>query len=49
MDMNLGKLLETQRGQEAWRAAVHLVTKSRTRQSDNRTEQGAYLNKIKWS
>ena len=30
MDMNLGKLLEMVRDWEAWRAAVHGVTKSRT-------------------
>ena len=30
MDMNLGKLRETVRDREAWRAAVHLVTKSWT-------------------
>ena len=30
MDMNLGKLQEMVRDREAWRAAVHGVTKSRT-------------------
>ena len=34
MDMNLGKLGEMVRDREAWRAAVHEVTKSRTRLSD---------------
>ena len=29
-DMNLGKLWETVRVREAWRAAVHGVTKSQT-------------------
>ena len=29
-DMNLGKLQEMVRDREAWRAAVHGVTKSRT-------------------
>ena len=33
-DMNLGKLWETVRDREAWRAAVHGVTKSRTLLSD---------------
>ena len=30
IDMNLGKLQEMVRGREAWSAAVHWVTKSRT-------------------
>ena len=30
MDMNLGKLRELVRDREAWRAAIHGVTKSRT-------------------
>ena len=34
MDMNLGKLREMVRDTEAWRSAVHGVTKSRTRLSD---------------
>ena len=34
MAMNLGKLQEMVRDSEAWRAAVHGVTKSRTRLSD---------------
>ena len=34
MDMNLGKLREMVRDREAWRTAVHGVTKSRTRLSD---------------
>ena len=31
MDMNLGKLWEMVRDREAWRAAVHGVTKRKTR------------------
>ena len=34
MDMNLGQLWEVVRDREAWRAAVHGVTKSWTRLSD---------------
>ena len=34
MDMNLGKLQEMVRDREPWRAAVHGVTKSRTRLGD---------------
>ena len=35
MDMGLGELLELVMGSEAWRAAVHGVSKSRTRLSDS--------------
>ena len=34
MDMGLGELWESVMNAEAWRAAVHEVTKSRTRLSD---------------
>ena len=34
MDMNVGKLWEMVRDREAWRAAVHGVTKCRTRLGD---------------
>ena len=34
IDMNLGKLCEMVRYREAWRAAVHGITKSRTQPRD---------------
>ena len=37
MDMNLSKLWEIVKNREAWRAAVHEVTESRTRLSDGTT------------
>ena len=34
MDMSLGKLRELVKDEEAWRAAIHRVTKSQTQLSD---------------
>ena len=34
MDMGLGGLQELEMNRKAWRAAVHVVAKSRTQQSD---------------
>ena len=44
MDMSLSKLQEMVEDREAWRAAVHVVAKSRT-QLNNRTTAaaGAYV------
>ena len=37
MDMGLGELQDIVKDREAWRAAVHGVTKSQTRLSDSTT------------
>ena len=39
MDMSLSKLWEIVKDREAWRAAVHGVTKSQTRLNDNKSIQ----------
>ena len=39
MDMNLGKLQDTVREREAWRAAVHGVRKSQTQLGDPEQQQ----------
>ena len=50
MDMSLGKLRKIARDREAWRAAVHGVTKCRTRPSDWTTtsETTCYLSFSVW-
>ena len=49
MDMSLGKLQKIVKDREAWRAAVHGVTKSQTRPSDWTTsETTCYLSFSVW-
>ena len=47
MDMNLSKLQETLKDREAWHAAVHEVTKSRTRLSDRTATINKNVSRIK--
>ena len=42
MDLNLGKFQEMVRDREAWRAAVHGITKSQTRLGDCATTTRAF-------
>ena len=48
IDMNLNKLQETVKDREAWRAAVHGVTKSWTQLSDWTITQGTLLSTLQW-
>ena len=43
IDLNLGKFHELVRGGEAWHAAVHGVTKSQTRLSDQTAKSVKHL------
>ena len=46
MDMNLSKPREVVKDREAWRAAVHGVTKCRTGLSDSTTTKNSVLARI---
>ena len=43
MDMSLSKLQEMVKDREAWRAAVHRVTKNRTRLNEDKSLQSVPL------
>ena len=43
MDMSLNKLRELVKDREAWRAAIHRVTKSQTEHSDEQIQTNTLL------